>query len=132
MRKTCTWIVVGLVSGCTSNRPPENTEYAEIDVTVAAECKEPSAFVRELHGSDGQKVKARRTPVRVRPGVYSIGVSCGTIFNSATATCVDAADGPSQSDVAPYELVLRSKRRYVFSCSLVKEQNVIRLSESAL
>ena len=132
MRAAGTWIVAGLLSGCAATQAPEDIDFAEIDVTVAPECSGPSAFVREMRSSDGQQISAKRTPVRIRPGVYSIGVSCGVVFDNAAVACVDASATSSRSDVAPYELVLQTQRRYVFSCSLVKEQNVIRLSESAL
>jgi hypothetical protein len=59
-------------------------------------------------------------------------VSCGTLFDNSASGCTDTSKTSAKHDVAPYELVLRPKKRDIFSCGLRKGQNVIRLDETAL
>jgi hypothetical protein len=125
-------IAVVFMAGCASAPTPDTTDYSEIAVAVAPECQQSSVVVRELRGSDGKAGKSKKMPLRVPPGVYAIGVSCGTLFDSNAAACTDSAATSGKNDVAPYELVLQPRRRYTFSCGLRKGQNVIRLDEAAL
>jgi len=133
MKKVCTWIVAGIMSACASAPPQLDTSaYSEIAVAVAPECKQSSAVLRELHNADGKKIKAKEMPIRVSPGVYAIGVSCGTLFDASAAKCTDTSMTSDRNDVPAYELVLQPKKRYLFSCSLRKGHNVVRLDEAAL
>lgn len=132
MRGTCTILGMFLLCACASAPQLNNAEFAEIDVATAPECKEASAIVRELRNPEGRDVRTKALPARIKPGVYAVGVSCGTIFDGKATACIDTSLTESRTDVAPYELLLRTQRRYVFSCSLVRGQNVIRLSDTAL
>jgi hypothetical protein len=133
MRKICTWIVAGTVSACASTPPhSDTTDYSEIAVAAAPECKQSSAVLRELRNSDGKEIKAKTMPVRISPGTYAIGVSCGTLFDAIASECKDTSRTSDRNHVPPYKLVLQPKKRYLFSCSSLKGHNVVRLDEAAL
>jgi len=130
MKRELALLAVVLVSACAS--VPQSDEYSEIAVAIAPECDESSAVIRELRDANGREIRTKKMPVRVLPGVYSIGVSCGTLFDSSTSGCRDTSATSEKNDVAPYELVLQPKKRYLFSCGERKGLNVIRLQEAAL
>jgi hypothetical protein len=132
MRIAYIWIWIGVLGGCSATSISFRIDFAEIDTTVASGCIGPSAVVRELRNAESRGMRTGTTPVRVPAGVYSIGVSCGSIFDSAAGACIDTSKTASQAVIPPYELLLQSGKRYVFSCSLVKDQYVVRLSEGAL
>ena len=132
MKRIRTWIVASTLSACASVPHSDTSDYSEIAVALAPECEQTSAVVRELRSSDGKTIRAKKMPIRVSPGVYAIGVSCGTLFDATASECRDTSATSDRNDVAPYELVLRPKTRYLFSCSLRKGHNVVRLDEAAL
>lgn len=125
-------VAVTMLCACTSARLQEEGGFSEIDVVAAAACGEPGAFIRELRDARSKKLKAGGTPLRVPAGVYSIGVSCAAPQKIASAACTDQSATPSRSDVPAYELVLEPGKRYVFSCARVKDQDSVRLSQSAI
>lgn len=131
MRIPCTWIVLIMLGGCSATQV-QDSDFVEIDAAVAAGCLEPSALIRELRNAHSKNISTASTPIRVPAGVYSIGVSCGSIFDGAVQACLDTSATPSPSDIPTYELLLQSGKRYVFSCSIVENQYVVRLSEDTL
>ena len=125
-------VAVTMLCACTSARLKEEGGFSEIDVVAAAACSESGAFIRELRDARSKKLKAGGTPMRLPAGVYSIGVSCVAPQKTASAACTDESRTPSRSDVPAYDLVLEPGRRYVFSCVRVKDQDSVRLSQSAI
>jgi hypothetical protein len=133
MNRISTWIVAVIVSACASAPPlPDSSNYSEIAVMAAPECKQSSAVLRELRNSAGKEIKTKHLPVRVSPGVYAIGVSCGTLFDASAEKCTDTSTTSDRNHVPAYELVLQPRKRYLFSCSVRNGHNVVRLDEAAL
>jgi hypothetical protein len=129
MRSMCLWVLVPALSGCGAVKPSADGSFAEIATAVGDGCEAPSAVVRELRDAQARHIKTRSMPVRVPPGVYSVGVSCGSIFDSTAGACIDSSAAEGAVNVPPYELLLQAGKRYVFSCRMQKERYVLRLSE---
>jgi hypothetical protein len=133
MKRLYTWIVAAVMSACASAPPPGDTsDYSEIAVAAAPECEQSSAVLRELRNLDGKIIEAKKMPIRVSPGAYVIGVSCGTLFDAVASKCKDTSKTSERIHVPPYKLVLQPKKGYVFSCSLRMGHSVVRLDEVAL
>ena len=120
------------LAACKSSPHLAGESFAELDVFHAPECQQPSVRFRELRDKQARQVSTRHLPTQVRSGDYSIGLSCGSIFDSEHNACVVPKGRRSQYDVPTYSLVLRPRVRYSFRCDLIDGQWTYRMIESAL
>jgi hypothetical protein len=104
---------------------------SELDVYQAPNCQKPSALFRELRDGQSRKVSTKNMPIQVPSGVYSIGLSCGSVFDAEQNACVLPKVYSAKHDVPAYHLVLKPSVRYSFSCALVHGEWAPRMTESA-
>jgi hypothetical protein len=105
-----------MLSACSTSPRYGKAAYAEIAAYVDPGCEHPSARFRELRDDKNHAVKFSDTGLRVRPGVYAIGLSCGTVFDRDLGRCIGPEGNVAEQDVPTYKLIIRTKVRYLFSC----------------
>jgi len=103
-------------------------DYSELDIAIASGCDQPSMRFDDLRDGKARLVASQAVPIRVRPGVYTIGIECSWAHD-AVGQCVDTR-GMQGLQVPSYDLILNPKVRYVFSCDMEGKEYVIRMSEN--
>src|SRR5262245_16580552 len=106
LRSSIVVVVVTAICSCSSSRLGRGT-YAEIDATTATRCKQPSVDFRDLRDPESNPVRIRSKPIRVPPGAYAIGISCGVIYANDLDRCIRVPRSESSASVGSYKLVLR-------------------------
>ena len=115
-----------MLGACASH--VRSRDYSEIDVATVSGCDKPSMHFHELRDRKAQPISASTLPLRVKPGVYTIGVECSWTHDRV-GECVDT-QGEPELKVPSYDLVLNPKVRYAFSCDLEGTEYVIRMREN--
>ncbi len=119
-----------LLSACASRSSTETRAYAEIDAVIADGCKAPSIEFREIRDEKSRKIKVKSMPLRLLPGYYSIGISCGVVYRSNVQSCLSAPR--MNSEIPPYKLMLRQRVKYLFSCTEDDDSYDFRMVEKTL
>jgi hypothetical protein len=133
MRFALILICLESVAACKSVPPPlVATGLPELDFYQAPSCQKPSVQFRELRDAQSHKVSTKNLPTQVPSGVYSIGLSCGSVFDAEQNACVVPKNHSAKYDVSAYDLVLKPSARYSFSCALVRGEWTPRMTESTL
>ena len=128
----CVCAIVSVLGACSSTRVAESGGFAEIAVGSATACDGRSASIRELRDVRAKRVRVNDGRVRVPSGVYSLGISCDTPHEAASAACSSAGATASRFDIPPYQMVLEPGKRYLFSCARVKGEDTVRLTDSPI
>ena len=121
-RPRLTWLLLSilLVAGCksaTSHLRADQT--SELSVYTYPSCTSPSVNFRELKDARHRNVAAQPMPLRVRSGVYAIGLSCGIVLHSGTNACTVPPQDDATIDVPTYNLILMPRVSYEFACRFV-------------
>jgi len=115
-----------LFEACASH--VKKRDYSELDIATATGCTKPSMVFDALRDGSARPVSPANFPIRVKPGVYTIGIECSWAHD-AVGECVDT-QGIQGLQVPPYDLILNPKVRYLFSCDMEGKEYVIRMSEN--
>ncbi len=132
MRIAISCLLLAALSACKTSPHYKKADYAEIATYLAPSCEKPSVRFRELRDEKANDVNLKRKPLRVRPGVYVIGLSCGTNFNSDLNACTAPEGDVTEHDVPAYNLVINPRVRYLFICLQVNGEWTYQMVKSNL
>lgn len=105
-----------VVFGCATNDSKDIQKLSRISIDADAGCeREPSVQIYELRRGERRNIEAV-APLQVKPGTYSIGVSCLWVRSRRDDRCKNVRDDEG-ARIVPYKLELRAGMNYTFSCT---------------
>jgi hypothetical protein len=132
MRIAISFVLLVGLTACTTTAHYPKSEYAEIATEIVSGCELPSARFRALRDEQGRPIKLDQLAVRVRPGVYDIGLSCGVTFDREHLVCIAPEGNIAEQDIPVYKLTIRPRVRYLFGCLQENGVWTYHMVESAL
>ncbi|HYM36619.1 MAG TPA: hypothetical protein VET48_14565 [Steroidobacteraceae bacterium] len=129
VRQLLSFMLAAVLAACVSSAHVKKKDYSEINIATVSGCDKPSMQFHELRDQRAHPIAASVLPMRVKPGVYTIGIECSWTHSDVGA-CIDTHGNP-ELKVPTYPLILNPKASYVFSCDLEGKEYVIRMSENS-
>lgn len=125
-------VIVVVLSACSSQPAGDLKSDAVIATTTEEQCDKPGVRIDAIKdlGADHSVVLADSfSDVRVRPGRYSISVTCQNPFNHEKNQCVFWGH---PNEYPTYSMPLKAGIRYSLQCYEVNGEFVYRISEKNL